>query len=62
MRADQVTQIRGFADQSLRDPAKPNEATNRRVTLIILYQSSGSAAAAEPLPVQPKPSPVSPRP
>jgi chemotaxis protein MotB len=39
MSADQVSQIRGFADQSLRDPANPNDATNRRVTLVILYQA-----------------------
>jgi len=40
MRENQVTQIRGYADQSLRDPAHPNDATNRRVTLVILYQSN----------------------
>jgi chemotaxis protein MotB len=40
MRADQVTQVRGFADQSLRDPANPDNASNRRITLIIQYQSA----------------------
>jgi chemotaxis protein MotB len=39
LRIDQVTQVRGFADQSLRDPAHPDDATNRRVTLIIQYQA-----------------------
>jgi chemotaxis protein MotB len=38
MREDQVTQVRGFADQSLRDPAHPDLASNRRITLIIQYQ------------------------
>ena len=38
VKADQVTQVRGFADQSLRDPAKPDDASNRRITLIIQYQ------------------------
>jgi len=38
MRRDQVTQVRGFADQSLRNPANPEDGTNRRVTLIIQYQ------------------------
>ena len=38
MRLDQVTQVRGFADQSLRDPAHPDSASNRRITLIIQYQ------------------------
>ena len=48
VRDDQVTQVRGFADQSLRDPAKPEEASNRRVTLIIQYQKQepGAVAAA----------------
>lgn len=48
MRADQVTQVRGFADQSLRDPAHPNDGTNRRVTLVIMYQSPPPDSA--PLP------------
>ncbi len=43
MRPDQVTQIRGFADQSPRDPAHPADASNRRVTLIIQYQGTTSA-------------------
>jgi len=40
LRDDQVTQVRGFADQSLRDPDHPNGGTNRRVTLVIMYQAS----------------------
>ncbi len=38
VKADQVTQVRGFADQSLRDPEHPEDASNRRITLIIQYQ------------------------
>ena len=38
MRDDQVTQVRGFADQSLRNKEDPEDATNRRVTLIIQYK------------------------
>ena len=38
MREDQVTQVRGFADQSLRDAANPEDDTNRRVSFIIQYQ------------------------
>jgi len=45
LRIDQVTQVRGFADQSLRDPAHPDDATNRRVTLIIQYQAPDPPAA-----------------
>ena len=40
MREDQVTQVRGFADQSLRDPAHPDDPSNRRVTLVIMYQAA----------------------
>lgn len=48
VREDQVAQVRGFADQSLRDPGHPDDPSNRRVTLIIQYQKQepGAAAAA----------------
>jgi len=46
MRDDQVTQVRGFADHSLRDPAHPEDASNRRITLIIQYQLKDEPAAA----------------
>lgn len=48
MRSDQVTQIRGFADQSLRNTEDPNDASNRRITLIIQYQVSKSTAIPPP--------------
>ena len=48
MRLDQVTQVRGFADQSLRDPAHPDSGSNRRVTLIIQYQSGPTAPSSAP--------------
>ena len=37
LRSDQVLQVRGFADQQLRDPAHPEDATNRRVSVIVTY-------------------------
>jgi chemotaxis protein MotB len=43
MRLDQVTQVRGFADQSLRNVANPEDASNRRITLIIQYQKATPA-------------------
>ncbi|MDP9171243.1 MAG: OmpA family protein [Acidobacteriota bacterium] len=46
MREDQVSQVRGFADQSLRTPENPDDASNRRVSMIIEYQRAGPAAAA----------------
>ncbi len=50
LRDDQVTQVRGFADHSPRDPANPADDSNRRVTLIIHYQASATAAPAENAP------------
>jgi chemotaxis protein MotB len=47
MRPGQVTQVRGFADQSLRDPTHPDAASNRRISLIIQYQRA-SPADTEP--------------
>ena len=37
LRTDQVAQVRGFADQRLRFPKEPLEATNRRVSIIVQY-------------------------
>jgi chemotaxis protein MotB len=34
---DQVTQVRGFADQRLRKVADPLDASNRRISLIVQY-------------------------
>jgi len=46
MGAEQVTQVRGYADQSLRDPARPADGSNRRVTLVIQYQQAKAEAPA----------------
>jgi chemotaxis protein MotB len=40
LRPDQVVQVRGYADQNLRKPLQPQDASNRRVTLIIQYVKS----------------------
>ncbi|HSS99759.1 MAG TPA: flagellar motor protein MotB [Terriglobales bacterium] len=37
LRADQVTQVRGYADQKLRVPANPLDPSNRRISLIVQY-------------------------
>ena len=37
LRSDQVIQIRGFSDQSLRKPNEPEDPSNRRVSIIIKY-------------------------
>jgi chemotaxis protein MotB len=37
IRPDQVSQVRGFADQSLRKPKSPEDPSNRRVSVIVQY-------------------------
>ncbi|MFY9732586.1 MAG: OmpA family protein, partial [Candidatus Acidiferrales bacterium] len=37
VKPDQVTQVRGFADQSLRKPDAPLDPANRRVSMIVQY-------------------------
>jgi chemotaxis protein MotB len=37
IRADQITQVRGFADQRLRKPQDPLDPSNRRISLIVQY-------------------------
>jgi|SRR5271163_835484 len=39
IRADQVTQVRGFADQRLRKKDSPLDPSNRRISLIVQYQT-----------------------
>ena len=35
LRADQVSQIRGYADQMLRNPTEPSDPSNRRISVIV---------------------------
>jgi chemotaxis protein MotB len=44
----QVTQVRGYADQRLRKPASPEDASNRRISVIVQYQVK-EAGEPEPL-------------
>jgi len=43
--ADQVTQVRGFADRRLRKPTDPLDPSNRRVSLIVQYTVLNDTAA-----------------
>ncbi len=43
IRPDQVVQVRGFADQNLRNRKVPEDAANRRVSVIVQYQSAAEA-------------------
>jgi chemotaxis protein MotB len=47
IRPDQVTQVRGYADQRLRKPDQPHDPSNRRISLIVQYQSITDAADKE---------------
>jgi chemotaxis protein MotB len=56
LRDNQVLQVRGFADRQLRDPAHPEDAANRRVSVIVTYGSQDEPAPpAAAMPVQPAP-------
>jgi chemotaxis protein MotB len=50
IREDQVTQVRGFADQKLRKPDTPMDPSNRRISLIVLYLAKKAAALADAKP------------
>jgi chemotaxis protein MotB len=44
--ADQITQVRGFADQRLLKPDAPLDPANRRISLIVLYQQEAASAVS----------------
>ncbi|HEX4037057.1 MAG TPA: flagellar motor protein MotB [Acidobacteriaceae bacterium] len=46
LRKDQVSQVRGYADQKLRVPSNPMDPSNRRISLIVQYLT----ADAPPVP------------
>jgi chemotaxis protein MotB len=56
---NQITQVRGFADQRLRKPDDPLDSSNRRISLIVQYvvkgsekDSAGTLAGSESMPVE----------
>ncbi len=55
VRADQVADVRGYADQKLRKPDDPTNASNRRVSIVVKYRALGDppgpAPAGKPTPV-----------
>jgi chemotaxis protein MotB len=48
--ANQISQVRGYADQMLRIPSNPLDPSNRRVSLIVQWADSAAADANPPLP------------
>jgi chemotaxis protein MotB len=45
---DQIKQIRGFADQQLRKPKDPDNASNRRISVIVQYLKPPEAKSTAP--------------
>ena len=48
LRQDQVTQVRGFADQRLRKADAPLDPSNRRISLIVQYMTKPGDTGAHP--------------
>jgi chemotaxis protein MotB len=48
LRSTQVSQVRGFADQRLRLPDKPEDPSNRRISMIVQYVVKDNAEVAPP--------------
>lgn len=46
LRVDQVSQVRGFADQRLRNPKNPLDPSNRRISIIVQYLSETDTAGS----------------
>lgn len=52
IRADQVTEVRGYAAQKLRKPRNPEDASNRRISVTVKY-IEGDGPTAKSIPVTP---------
>ena len=48
VRPDQISQVRGFADQRLRLPKLPEDPSNRRISLIVQYLVTNDSEVAPP--------------
>ncbi len=53
LRADQVAQVRGFADQQPRNAKDASDPANRRITVIVQYTEKPPSDVAAPASVQP---------
>jgi chemotaxis protein MotB len=66
VRAEQVGQVRGYAERQLRHPEDPNSASNRRISVIVQYleakAEAGKPAESKPEPPKPAPPPTAPAP
>src|ERR1035441_10159251 len=48
VRADQVAQVRGFAERQLRHPQDPESPSNRRISVIVQYLTPPAGSAKAP--------------
>jgi chemotaxis protein MotB len=49
LRPDQIADVRGFADQRLRNKNAPEDASNRRISVIVRYlEKTGAEATPAP--------------
>ncbi|HLX46217.1 MAG TPA: flagellar motor protein MotB [Bryobacteraceae bacterium] len=55
VRPDQVSQVRGFADQDLREKNEPESASNRRISVIVRYMPPAAADEPDAEPAKEKP-------
>jgi len=55
LRADQVAQVRGFADKQPRNAKDPSDPANRRITVIVQYLDQKPPDVAVPTPAQSAP-------
>jgi chemotaxis protein MotB len=45
---DRIAEVRGFADRQLRNPGEPENPTNRRISLIVMYEDQAADAESPP--------------
>ncbi len=50
VRADQVTQVRAYADEMLRNKANPYDPANRRITILVKNGANGVVPQVSPIP------------
>jgi chemotaxis protein MotB len=48
LRANQVKQIRGYADEHLRKPEAPDDASNRRISVLVQYLTPKAGSEGNP--------------
>jgi chemotaxis protein MotB len=59
IREKQITGVNGYADRRLKNPAKPLDFSNRRVTILVAFITSGASDAKA---IAPAAAPILPRP